>query len=154
MKPFPFSYLLNPSMEEVTIYGQSHIATADAVYETDIARGTHYSINAVSQTPDMLERDDPWQAVAQSGDSLTDLKKDSHFLLLNQYSDVFGNHQKTMDEWGRLSIRFTPEMLPLSDSRSTGSHHRRKRKSPNFNRVCCPKGSSSHHPVHGSPQLY
>ena len=144
MKPFPFSYLLNSSMEEVTIYGQSHIATADAVYETDIAGGIHYSINAVRQTPDMLERDDLWQAVAQSGDSLTDLKKDSHFLLLNQYSDVFGNHQKTMDEWGRLSIRFTPEMLPPSDSRSTGSHHR----------VCCPKGSSSHHPVHGSPQLY
>ena len=68
MKPFPFSYLLNPSMEEVTIYGQSHIATADAVYETDITGGTHYSINAVSHTPNMPERDDLWQAVVQSGD--------------------------------------------------------------------------------------
>ena len=72
-------YLLNPSMEEVTIYGQSHKATANnAVYATDITGGTHYSINAVSHTPNMPERDDLWQAVVQSGDSLTDLQKDSH----------------------------------------------------------------------------
>lgn len=60
--------------------------------KTDITEGTHHSINAISQSPDIPERDDLLQAVTQSGNSLIDKQNELLILLLNQYPDVFASH--------------------------------------------------------------
>lgn len=67
-------------------------AAANPVCKTDITEGTHHSINAISQSPDIPERDDLLQAVTQSGNSLIDKQNELLILLLNQYSDVFASH--------------------------------------------------------------
>ena len=157
--------LLNPSTEEVMLYGRSCVATASPVCETQIAESTHHPIKAVGQSPDPLQRDDLWQAVTQSADSLTEEQKEMLFLLLSQYTDVFASHrclrqppmsspatQKTMGEQEKLGMKYTLEMLPPSANHFAGSHLLRKRKSPNFYKACMQKGSSSLPPARGPLQ--
>ena len=144
--------LLNPSTEEVTLYGRSCVATASPVCETQIAESTHHPTKAVGQSPNPLERDDLWQAVTQSGDSLTNEQKEMLFLLLSQYTDVFASHPEDYGRTGKLSMKYTLEMLPPSANHFAGSHLLRKRKSPNFYKACIQKGSSSLPPACGPLQ--
>ena len=56
--------------------------------EGQIAESTHLSCSHQS------ERGDLWEAVTQSGDSLTDKQEELLFLLLSQYPDVFVSHEE------------------------------------------------------------
>ena len=94
--------LLNLGTGEVTLYGRSCVATASPVCEAQIAGSTHHSINAVGQPPKPSERDDLWQTVTQSGDSLTDEQKELLFLLLSQYPDVFASHPEDYGRTGKI----------------------------------------------------
>ena len=94
--------LLNLGTEEVTLYGRSCVATASPVCEAQIAGSTHHSINAVGQPPKPSERDDLWQTVTQSGDSLTDEQKELLFLLLSQCPDVFASHPEDYGRTGKI----------------------------------------------------
>ena len=58
------------------------------VCEGQIAESTHLSCSHQS------ERGDLWEAVTQSGDSLTDTQEELLFLLLSQYPDVFVSHEE------------------------------------------------------------
>ena len=83
--------------------------------EAQIAGSTHHSINAVGQSPKLSERDDLWQAVTQSGDSLTDEQKELLFLLLSQYPMMcLPATQKTMEEQGKIKHQIhTGDAAPI-----------------------------------------
>ena len=106
--------LLNLSAEEVTLYGRSCIATGSPVCKTQIAESIHHSINAVGQSSKPSERDDLWQAVTQSGDSLKDEQKELLFLLLSQYPDVFASHSEDYGRTGRIKHQIhTGDAAPI-----------------------------------------